>query len=385
MTNVFTTLGVTIFEEMSGLARTLGAINLGQGFPEGEGPEDVRRAAAQALIDGPNQYPPMIGLPALREAVADHYRRFQGLALAAADVLITSGATEALAAAILSLINPGDEVLLIAPMYDAYWPLVLRAGGVPRVLRLEPPHWRLEQDAVAEAFVKSPRMVIFNDPLNPAARAFSKGEVALLADACRRHGTIALCDEVWEHVLFDSARHHPMLAEPGMETLAIKVGSAGKIFSMTGWKVGFVMAAPELLTPIARAHQFLTFTTPPALQIGVAYGLAKDAAYFDAMRADYQRSRDQLASLLSGAGYRVLASEGTYFLCVDLAASGIALDDRRFCQRAVREAGVAAIPVSSYYTDMAPTNIIRLCFAKSPAMLNEAAQRLARFRTELGD
>ena len=380
MTNIYATLGPTIFDEMSGLARELGAINLGQGFPETDGPEDVRRAAAQALIDGPNQYPPSVGLPVLREAVADHYRRFQGVECNAQNVVVTSGATEALAAAILAHVDPGDEVLLIAPMYDAYLPLVQRAGGVARYLRLEPPHWRLEQAALDEAFASRPKMVIFNDPLNPAARAFSKDEVAMLAHACRRHGTIALCDEVWEHVLFDETRHHPLIVEPGMEKLAIKIGSAGKIFSMTGWKVGFMIAAPELLTPIARAHQFLTFTTPPALQIGVAYGLAKDDAYFRAMRADYQASRDHLAALLTNAGYAVLTGGGTYFLCVDLAASGIALNDRSFCLRAVREAGVAAIPVSSFYAENPPTNIIRLCFAKSPATLEEAVERLAAFR-----
>ncbi len=383
VSSVFASLGTTIFEEMSALAREHGAINLGQGFPESEGPEDVRRVAAQALIDGPNQYPPMMGLPALREAVAGHYRRFQGVDATAADVLVTSGATEALAASILALVRPGDEVLLIAPVYDAYLPLVLQAGGRPRLLRLTPPSWRLEREAVEAAFASSPRLVIVNDPINPAARAFSRDEVALLADACRRHDTIALCDEVWEHVLFDGGAHHPLIAEPGMADRAVKIGSAGKIFSMTGWKVGFVIAAPALLTPITRAHQFLTFTTAPALQAAVAYGLAKDAAYFDVMRADYQQGRDLLTRLLRDAGFAVLASEATYFICVDLAASGIALDDRTFCLRAVREAGVAAIPVSSFYPDDPPTNIIRLCFAKSPAMLEEAARRLAAFRQDI--
>ncbi|MBU3077353.1 aminotransferase [Sphingomonas quercus] len=378
---LFAGLGTTIFEEMSGLARQHGALNLGQGFPDGDGPEDVRRAAADALMTRSNQYPPMAGLPELREAVAEHYNRLQGLAITPEHVLVTSGATEALAAAILALVDEGDEVLLIQPMYDAYRPLVLRAGGVPRYLSLRPPHWRLTAAEVDAAFAGGPKLVIFNDPLNPAARAFDAGEIALLAAACRRHGTIALCDEVWEHVLFDGREHRPLIGEPGMAAQAVKIGSAGKIFSMTGWKVGFVIADPALLQPIARAHQFLTFTTPPALQIGVAYGLAKDEAHFREARLGYQRSRDVLAEGLTRAGFRVLPSEGTYFLCADLAASGFAEADRAFCMRAVHEAGVVAIPVSAFYHEAPETGIIRLCFAKQDAMLAEGVARLASLRS----
>jgi aspartate/methionine/tyrosine aminotransferase len=365
---------------MSGLARAHGAINLGQGFPDGDGPADVRQAAADALFSASNQYPPMMGLPDLRAAVAAHYAHHQALPFGAGDVLVTSGATEALAAAILALVSDGDEVLLIQPSYDAYLPLVRRAGGVARFLSLAPPDWRLTEAAVEAAFAASPRVVIFNNPLNPAGRAFDRDEVALLAAACRRHGTIALCDEVWEHVMFDGRRHHPLIAEPGMADRAIKIGSAGKIFSMTGWKVGFVIAAPALLQPIARAHQFLTFTTPPALQAGVAYGLGKPDSWFAAMRAGYQRSRDRLTAALRGAGFVVLPGESSYFLCVDLAASGIGLGDRAFCLRAVAEAGVAAIPVSAFYAADAPEHVVRLCFAKADAVLDEGAARLAAFR-----
>jgi len=384
MNPVYASLGTTIFEEMSGLARAHGAINLGQGFPDGDGPIDVRQAAADALLHASNQYPPMMGTAELRRAVAAHYARHQSLGFSDGDVLVTSGATEALAAAILALVSEGDEVLLIQPSYDAYLPLVRRAGGVARFLSLAPPGWRLTADAVAAAFASSPRVVIVNDPLNPAGRAFDREEIALLAEACRRHGTIAICDEVWEHVVFDGRAHHPLIAEPGMAERAVKIGSAGKIFSMTGWKVGFVLAAPALLRPITRAHQFLTFTTPPALQAGVAYGLGKEDAWFAEMRAGYQRSRDRLAAALAAAGFAVLASESTYFLCIDLAASGIALDDRAFCLRAVVEAGVAAIPVSAFYATDAPRNVVRLCFAKQDDVLDEGAARLGAFRETLG-
>jgi N-succinyldiaminopimelate aminotransferase len=380
MNPIYARMGATIFEEMSALARAHGALNLGQGFPDGDGPADVREAAARALIEGPNQYPPMMGLPALREAVARHYAAHQGLALTADQVLVTSGATEALAAAIFALVSPGDHVLLIEPAYDAYRPLVERAGGVVRTLTLRPPAWSLTAEAIAHAFADPPRIVIFNDPLNPAGRAFSVEEVARLAAACREAGTYVICDEVWEHVLFDGRRHTPLIAQPGMAERAVKIGSAGKIFSMTGWKVGFVLAAPELLGPIARAHQFLTFTTPPALQTGVAYGLGKDDTWFTEMRAGYQRSRDRLGGLLVERGFAVLPSEATYFTCIDLHASGFAEDDRTFCRRAVVEAGVATIPVSAFYGNADERGIVRLCFAKRDEALREAADRLATLR-----
>jgi N-succinyldiaminopimelate aminotransferase len=293
---------------------------------------------------------------------------------------VTSGATEALAASILALVSEGDEVVLIEPAYDAYRPLVERAGGRVRTLMLSPPAWRLTAEAVERAFAGSPKIVVVNDPLNPAARAFDEDEIALLANACRQHGTIAICDEVWEHVMFDGRRHHPLIGMPGLAAQAVKTGSAGKIFSMTGWKVGFVIADPGLLQPIARVHQFLTFTTPPRPSIRVAYGLQKDDVWFAGMRAGYQHSRDTLREGLERAGFRVLPSEATYFLCVDLRASGFLDDDRAFCRRAVEQAGVAAIPLSPFFAGRAEIGIIRLCFAKPDAVLAEAIKRLARLR-----
>ena len=375
MNPVFAALPETVFETMSRLARTHGAINLGQGFPDGEGPDDVRAAAARALDTLSNQYPPMMGLASLRGAVAAHYRRHQGLDLdPEREVMVTSGATEALAGALLALLSPGDEVVLFEPMYDAYLPLVLRAGGVPRFVRLAPPHFRIEEAALAAAFSERTRVVLLNNPLNPSATVVPAEDLALLAGFCRRFDAVAVCDEVWEHVVFDGRRHRPLMGLPGMRERTVKIGSAGKIFSLTGWKVGFVMAPEPLMRGLARAHQFLTFTTPPNLQEAVAYGLAKDDAYFEGMRAGLARSRDRLAAGLARLGLDVLPSAGTYFLNVDVARFG---EDVAVCEAMVRAHGVAAIPVSAFYGPDGPRNLVRFCFAKADATLDAAVARLA--------
>jgi aspartate/methionine/tyrosine aminotransferase len=380
MNPVFANLPTTIFEAMSGAARDRGAVNLGQGFPDFGWPDDVVTRAAEALTGAASQYPPMRGLPALREAVAAHYGRHQGLDLNAEQVIVTSGATEAIAATLLALISPGDEVVLFQPLYDAYLPLVLRAGGVPRLVRLTPPGWRITQEALAEAFTPNTRFVVFNNPHNPTARAFDEEELGLLAEACVAANAVAISDEVWEHVMFDGRRHVPLIAMPDMAERTVKIGSAGKIFSLTGWKVGWAVASPDLAAQVARAHQFVTFTTPPNLQIGAACGLGKEDAYFAAMRAMFQEARDLLAKEVTGLGYKVLPAEGTYFLNVDLTASGIDIDDMTFCTRAVEECGVAAIPLSVFYAEAPVTNVVRLCFAKKPETIGKGVSGLAKAR-----
>jgi aspartate/methionine/tyrosine aminotransferase len=381
MNRIYASLPQTIFDVMSGLAREMGAINLGQGFPEWDGPADIREVAAKALMDGPNQYPPMRGIQPLREAVAEHYGRMQGVALDwKTEVTITSGATEALAAALLAVLEPGDEVVLFEPMYDSYLPMLRRAGATARFVRLEAPHFRVDPRQLAAAFTDRTRAVVLNTPLNPSATLICAEDLQLIADACIAHNAIAISDEVWEHVVFDGRRHLSMLAVPGMRERTIKIGSAGKMFSMTGWKVGLVCAAPQLSDAVAKAHQFLTFTTPPNLQTAVAYGLTKSATYFADMATGLQASRDRLAAALTAEGFAVLPSEGTYFLSIDLRASGIALSDTDFAMRAVREAGVAAIPVSAFYVTPPDSALIRLCFAKHDATLDQGAERLARAR-----
>jgi aspartate/methionine/tyrosine aminotransferase len=378
---IYEALPTTIFAVMSGLAQDLGAINLGQGFPDESGPEAIRRRAADESLTGYNQYPPTFGLPALRQAVAEHYRRRQGLAFDwKSEVTITSGATEALAACFLSLIAPGDEVVLFQPLYDSYLPMVRRAGGVAKLVRLAPPDFRLTRAALEAAFSERTRLVVLNNPLNPSATVAPREDLTLLAEFCVRHDAVAVCDEVWEHVVFDGLEHTPLMVLPGMRERCVKIGSAGKMFALTGWKVGFICAAPPLTGVIAKAHQFLTFTTPPNLQAAVAWGLANSDDWFAAMPGELQASRDRLTEALRREGFAVLPSKGTYFLNVDLAASGIAEGDMDFCLRAVKEAGVAAIPISAFYEEAPVTTLIRLCFPKRHATLDEGAKRLAKAR-----
>lgn len=380
MNPIFSALPTTVFETMSQLARETGAVNLGQGFPDDPGPEDVRRKAADAVLDGWNQYPPMMGLPELRQAAATHYKHWQGLDLDPnTEVMVTSGATEAIAGALMALVTPGDEVVLFEPMYDAYLPLVRRAGGIPKFVTLTPPHFGLTEEALAKAFSPKTKVVLFNNPLNPTATIFGKTDLDLLADFCVRHDAIAICDEVWEHVVFDGHRHASVLGRPDMRERTVKISSAGKIFSLTGWKVGLVMAAPAIMRVLAKAHQYITFTTPPNLQAAVAYGLGKGDDYFEGMRADFQRSRDRFAAGLRDLGFAVLPSAGTYFLNVDIAPLGES-DDADFCRRLVTESGVAAIPVSAFYAEGAVKNVVRFCFAKRDATLDAALERLATRR-----
>ena len=382
---VYASMGTTVFEHMSALARELGAINLGQGFPDAPGPPELIAAAARALHERSNQYPPSTGLPELRDAIAGFYGRTQALELAREQVIVTSGATEALAAAIFALVEPGDEVIVFEPAYDAYAPLVRRAGGVPVFVMLQAPGWAYCREDIEAAITARTRAIIVNDPLNPIGSVADDAALAALAALCVRHDLVAICDEVWEGVRFDGRPHRSLLAQPGMAGRAIKIGSAGKLFGLTGWKVGWICASAELARLIGRAHQFLTFTTPPALQWAVAAGLLLPGEWFASQTQAWAASRRRLADGLVAAGFAVMPNAATWFLCIDLAASGIALDDRAFAERAVRESGVAAIPVSALCESAgAPGHIVRLCFTKPDEQLDQAAARLAAFREKLG-
>jgi len=378
---VFENLPLTIFEEMSALARQTGAINLGQGFPDEPGPLSVRQKAADESVHGYNQYPPMRGLPGLRAAVADHFRRHQGLTFNPdSEICITSGATEALAASILAMVQPGDDVIVLEPVYDAYAPLIRRAGGRVVPVRLEPPLWQLPVDRIADAITARTRFLILNNPVNPTGSVFPDQDLEALARLCVESDLVAICDEVWEQIVFAPTVFKPLMAYTGMRNRTIKIGSAGKMFALTGWKVGFICACSQLMKSLAGAHQFLTFTTAPNLQAAIAHGLETCGDWFDAMPAALARSRQKLAQGLEDKGFKVLEGAGTYFLTVDLAASGLHLKDRDFCIRAVSEHCIAAIPISSFYEKDGPEHLIRLCFAKSDAVLDEAIERLAAAR-----
>lgn len=376
---IFAESGTTIFETMSRLAADHGAVNLGQGFPEGLEPDFLIEAATRAMRDGPHQYPPMMGVAELRQAVARHDRRFYGLEIDwQSEVMITSGATEALADCLFGLIRPGDEVVLLEPAYDSYVPIIRRAGGVPKIVRLDPPDWDLSREALAAAFSERTKLMILNSPMNPTGKVFARSDLDVIAALLIEFDAVAICDEVYEHLVYDGT-HIPLITLPGMRERCLRIGSAGKSFSVTGWKIGYVIAAPALLRPVAKAHQFITFTTPPALQQAVAIGLGVGDDYFQNLVEDLRRRRDDLAAVLARNGFDVLPCAGSYFLTADIRPLGFT-DDGDFCRWLTSEIGVAAIPVSAFYEAGDQRHFARFCFAKRDATLAEATIRLDRLR-----
>jgi aspartate/methionine/tyrosine aminotransferase len=368
----------SVFERMSSLAAKHRAVNLGQGFPDFGWPEEILHSAARALSDSSNQYPPSRGLPQLREAVAGHYNRHFGQRLEPDSICVTSGATEALAACILAAVSPGDEVLIFTPAYDSYAPMIRRGGGSVREIALRPPEWRIDREIVEAAIGPGTRAILFNNPHNPTGRLFGRDELEIIADAATKHDLIVISDEVWEHILLDGQRFTPVATLPGMAERTLKIGSAGKIFSLTGWKVGWIAADPALASLAARAHQFLTFSTAPNLQAAVAYGMAEGDSWIEPMRQRFARARDRLMDGLKSAGYAALHPVSTYFLCVDLKESGIGLDDEGFAIAAVEQAGVAVVPVSAFAEKNPPRTIVRLCFAKRDETLDAGIEAMRK-------
>ena len=378
---LFASGGITIFEVMNELAQKHQAINLGQGAPDTDGPADIREAAARATMELSNQYPPLAGVPELLQAVADHNKRFYGINVdPKTEVLVAVGATEGLADVILGLVAPGDEVILIEPLYDSYLPIVKLAGGIPKLVRVTPPKWDLPREELAAAFSEKTKLILINSPQNPCSKVYGDEELQFIADLCIKHDVIALCDEVYEHLVFDGRTHKPLMTFPGMHDRTVRIGSAGKTFSLTGWKIGYVTACARLMEPIKKAHQFLVFTVPPGLQHGVAYGLNKDDAYFETFTAEMQAKRDFLMKGLKEVGFDVLDSQGTYFITCDFRPLGYDCDDVEFCQIMIKEAGVVAIPVSAFYQgeDGGVRNFVRFCFCKEEAKMAEAISRMKK-------
>ena len=372
--------GTTIFTVMSALATQHQAINLGQGFPDTDGPADVIQAAAEALQDGRNQYPPLTGVLELRQAVAAANARFYGIeADPATEVVVTSGATEAITACLMALLNPGYEVVVIEPVYDTYLPVVRMLGAVPKIVRLSPPKWELPRAELAAAFGPKTKAILLNTPMNPTGKVFTHAELAFVADLLVKHDAYAVCDEVYEHLTYDGWRHVPLMTLPGLRERCMRIGSAGKTFSLTGWKVGYVTAPAALAGVVAKAHQNLTFTTPPNLQRAVAVGLAKDDAYFAGLSGGLQGKRDLLAAGLARLGFGVLPAMGSYFVTADFSPLGFAGDDVTFCRHITEAAGVTAIPVSAFYETDGPAHYARFAFCKRETVLEEALGRLGRW------
>jgi N-succinyldiaminopimelate aminotransferase len=375
-------LPATVFSEFSALAARAGAVNLGQGFPDFDGPEEVREAAVRALRGGVNQYAVGAGSLNLRRAIAEHGARFHHHAIDPdQDVTVTAGATEALFDALLGLLDPGDEAVLLEPFYDSYAAAVTMAGAVVRPVTLRPPDtahtgWWFDPAELEAAFGPRTRVVVVNSPHNPTGKVFSRAELEQIAACCLRHDVVALTDEVYEHLVFSPASHLRLATLPGMAERTLTVSSGGKSFSYTGWKVGWAIGPPALRRAVAQAHQYVTFAVAAPLQEGIAHALRLPDTYFQGMLADYTARRDRLLGALRTAGLSPWVPEGAYFVCAEVAAFGHHTDDA-FCRWLTTEVGVAAIPLSAFYARPAEApQVARFAFCKTDAVLDEAARRL---------
>lgn len=371
--------GTTIFFEMTNLANKHQAVNLGQGFPDFSGPDFLKGAAIGAIEGDVNQYAPGSGRPLLRRGIARKMAHFYGLPVDPdAEIIVTHGATEAIFATILGLVDPGDEVIIFEPFYDSYVPAVQIAGGVPRFYTLKPPDWAIDRQELAALFSDKTKLILINTPHNPTGKVYSEEELQFIAGLCQTHDVIAMTDEVYEHIIFDDCRHVSMAAMPGMANRTVTISSAGKTFSMTGWKVGWAIAAPELIQALFRVHQFMVYCGVAPLQEAVATALEAPPSYYDQLATMYQSNRDFLADVLFEAGLNPIMPKGTYFIMADISSLGFA-DDVAFCRYLTTEVGVAAIPPSAFYHNPADgATLARFAFCKTREVLAEAGRRLLK-------
>ena len=373
--------GTTIFAEMSALAVRTGAVNLGQGFPDTDGPVEIAEAAIDAIRAGHNQYPPGIGIPELRHAIAAHQQHWYGLDVDPdTEVLVTAGATEAIAASMLALCEPGDEVVTFEPYYDSFAASISMAGAERRVVTLRPPDYHFDVDALRAAVTPRTRLLLLNSPHNPTGKVFSRAELEAIAEICRTHDLIAVTDEVYEHLVFDG-EHIPLATLPGMRDRTVTISSAGKTFSFTGWKIGWICASPPLVDAVKTAKQFLTYVNGGPFQYAIATGLGFPDERFAAFAADLGRRRDQLCEGLDTAGFTVFRPAGTYFVTTDIRSLGEE-DGMAFCRALPERCGVVAVPNVVFYDDQdAGRSLVRFTFCKRPEVLAEAITRLKRLKT----
>jgi len=373
-------MGSTIFSEMSALAAATGSVNLGQGFPDTDGPREVAEAAAAAILGGRgNQYPPGNGIPELCQAIAEHQRRFYGLDFdPGSEVLVTAGATEGIAAALLALVEPGDEVIAFEPYYDSYAACVALAGGVRVPVTLRPPAFRPDLDALRAAITPRTRLILLNSPHNPTGSVFTRAELAAIAELARERDLLVVADEVYEHMVY-VGEHVPIGSLPGMAERTVSISSAGKTFSFTGWKIGWVTATAELVAAVRAVKQFLTFVSGGPFQYAIAEALRMPDAYFTGISADLRVKRDLLCAGLADAGFAVYPPAGTYFVTTDIRPLSDA-DGVQFCRDLPRQAGVVAIPTAVLYDDQeAGRTQVRFAFCKRPEVLQEALARIEKW------
>ncbi|PNW88545.1 hypothetical protein CHLRE_01g034050v5 [Chlamydomonas reinhardtii] len=382
LNELFSSLPTTIFEVMSKLAMEHASVNLGQGFPDAEGPEAMKQIASASMYDFHNQYPSLLGVPELRQAVAAHSEREQGILVDwATETLITVGATEGLASAFLGLINPGDEVIMFDPMYDSYTSMAKRSGAVIVPVRLRLPDFSVPLEELAAAVTPRTKMIMINTPHNPSGKVFTRPELEAIAELCVRHDLIALSDEVYEHLVFGGAAHVSLRSLPGMKERCVRLGSAGKTFSFTAWKVGWMTGPARLLNPIVKAHQFLVFTVPSSLQRAVAHGLDKEADFYHSLGPSLEAKRRYLEAELTALGFDCLPAHGAYFLVADVSKfQRPGEDDADFAKRLTAEGGVTTIPISGFYVGpRPPTHLVRFCYCKEDIKLQAAVERLKAY------
>jgi N-succinyldiaminopimelate aminotransferase len=370
--------GTTIFAEMSALAIETGAINLGQGFPDTDGPDEVKQAAIDAINAGHNQYPPGIGVPELRTAIREHQRRFYALEYDAdSEILVTAGATEAIAAALLALCGPGDEVVTFEPYYDSYAACIAMSGATRRVVTLRTPDYAFDPDELRAAITPRTKLILLNTPHNPSGKVFDRAELHLIAELAQEHDLVVVTDEVYEHLVYEG-EHVPLATLPGMRERTVTISSGGKTFSFTGWKVGWVCAPPALVTAVKTAKQFLTYVSSGPFQYAIAAGLRLSDEYFAGFRAEMRDKRDRLCAGLAEAGLDVLRPHGTYFATVDITALG-ETDGLAFCRELPHRCGVVAVPSVVFYDDVAAgAPLVRFACCKRTEVLDDACTRLKK-------